>query len=181
MAAKPPADTTKSGDGEGRARRPSRRTVLGWTAGGAAAAGAALGASLAGEATAAQTARGIEGSWRVMVTVEDRADIPPFVLLATFSGDGTYVQNGTPLQSTGHGSWLRTGERTFAVTLEALLWDASSTVAVSILRARMTVELDPTGAAGVARFQFDVLLTNGEIIDVGSGMATAARISVQPL
>src|SRR5215204_7164477 len=65
-------------------------------------------------AGAAEAATALEGSWEITVT-PDGGD--PIVDIATFTrGGGLINSDPDPNLSAGHGTWVKTGGREFAVT-----------------------------------------------------------------
>ncbi len=97
----------------------------------------------------------IAGSWTWSTNLGPLGSVPS---LATFDKDGTVIVTegftfGNPLaptpeqqgmkSGTGHGTWVRTGPKTFAATGISMLFDSTGTI-VGFSRARLTAVLvDP--------------------------------------
>ena len=93
------------------------------------ALGLASGVAAEEPVTQAAAGKGLEGTWRVQVTVLDcqtgavRASFPAFL---TFAGGGTLTETTAnqafPGQRTpGHGTWTRTGPGAYAAVSEAFI------------------------------------------------------------
>src|SRR5688572_14839317 len=88
---------------------------------------ALLAALLAGMAASVQAdeAQRLEGSWTVTITAAEPPGLPPLKSLITFTRDGEVIESRRPyipftpfgpvLETSGHGAWVRTGRRQFAV------------------------------------------------------------------
>src|SRR5438445_392218 len=93
---------------------------------------AAVAATAWPDLAAAQTKGGasIEGSWRLVINV---AGAPASEnSLATFTGDGSYIEGTSGEGGTGHGAWRQTGDNVFALTFEQLSRDEDSGAMVRI-------------------------------------------------
>jgi hypothetical protein len=127
-------------------------------------------------------AKTIVGAWFSTVTP---TVIPPFVGLGTFTADGglintTSLSLGTPLESPGHGRWVRTGRRTYDVTFFTISADAAGNhILTSKVRAKLTLSGDGNEFNGV--FQVDVFDPNGVPLASDTGTIRSTRIEVEPL
>lgn len=73
--------------------------------------------------------RGLDGTWRVQVTIVDcstGAERPPFWSLVTFARGGTATdttanQSFPGQRTAGHGTWGRTGRFTYSASTEAFI------------------------------------------------------------
>jgi hypothetical protein len=124
----------------------------------------------------------IVGAWFSTVTP---TVIPPFVGLGTFTADGGMVNTtslslGTPLESPGHGRWVRTGRRTYDVTFFTVTADAAGNhILTSKVRAKLRLSADGNEFTGV--FQVDVFDPNGGLLASDTGAIRSRRIEVEPL
>jgi hypothetical protein len=129
-----------------------------------------------------QKSKTIVGSWwtNVRPTV-----LPPFLGLGTFTADGgvintTSLSLSTPLESPGHGRWVQTGPRTFAITFATLSADSAGTLLwTSKVRAR--VRLTQSGDEFTGEFTVELFEPNGSLIASDSGTVHSTRINVEPL
>jgi hypothetical protein len=127
-------------------------------------------------------AKTIVGAWFSTVTP---TVIPPFMGLGTFTADGGLVNTsslslGTPLESPGHGRWVRTGRRTYDVTFFTISADAAGNhILTSKVRAKLTLSADGNEFNGV--FQVDVFDPNGRLLGSDTGTIRSRRIEVEPL
>jgi hypothetical protein len=127
-------------------------------------------------------AKTIVGAWFSTVTP---TVIPPFVGVGTFTADGGLVNTsslslGTPLESPGHGRWVRTGRRTYNVTFFTISADAAGKhILTSKVRAKLTLSADGNEFNGV--FQVDVFDPKGGLLGSDTGTIRSRRIEVEPL
>jgi hypothetical protein len=127
-------------------------------------------------------AKTIVGAWFSTVTP---TVIPPFVGLGTFTADGGLVNTtslslGTPLESPGHGRWVRTGRRMYAATFFTISADAAGNHILTFkVRANLTLSADGNEFNGV--FQVDVFDPNGGPLGSDTGTIRSRRIEVEPL
>jgi hypothetical protein len=124
----------------------------------------------------------LAGAWFSTVTP---TQVPAFVGLGTFSADGgitntTSLSLGSPLESPGHGQWVRTGRDRYAVTFFTISADAAGNhILTSKVRANLQLSADGDEFTGV--FQVDVLDPNGVLLGSDTGNVRAIRIKVEPL
>jgi hypothetical protein len=127
-------------------------------------------------------AKTIVGAWFSTVTP---TVIPPFVGLGTFTADGGLINTssaslGAPLESPGHGRWVRTGRRTYDVTFFTVSVDAAGHhLLTSKVRAKLRLSADGYEFNGV--FQVDVFEPNGGLLGSDTGTIRSRRIEVEPL
>jgi hypothetical protein len=122
---------------------------------------------------------GLDGSWMVSIT---RPDGRRGTALLTFSPDGSLMRSGDlhPLESPGHGAWVRTGEREFDLTYVTLQFDPERNLVGSrSANIRLTLSVGLDEFAGVARvktmdLEDNLLTTSGEIPLQGK------RLQVEP-
>ena len=177
-------DATDPSDKSTRARKSSRRRVLGWTAGGGAAlAGAALAGSSSSR-VAAQAGQQIQGSWTVNVTP---ADGNPFQLFATFTLDGA-VLISTPFVgqfSTAHGEWVSAGNGQFTVTamshfLVRPVEPGGPPTQTLTAELHATLTLNRTSDAFTAQYDVELYDASGNNVQTDVGTAQGTRIQVRP-
>jgi hypothetical protein len=124
----------------------------------------------------------IVGSW--FSTVRPTL-VPAFVGLGTFTADGGVINTASlslasPLESPGHGAWVRTGGRTFAATFVTFNADATGNV-VWTSKVRANVTVTDRGDAFTGVFKVEVFDPSGALIVSDTGTVQATRISVEPL
>jgi len=153
--------------------------------GGAAAAAAAVPAAALAD-TGGSADQGLVGSWLGTVSATG-APLPPFDDLISFLDGGVVVESRryalTPpppfpplLETTGHGAWKRTGNRTFEVFFRFLLQAAASTEPVGTDNVRLVLTLDGDTLTGT--FHSEVKTPDGTLVDAFDGDYTATRIRV---
>ena len=140
---------------------------------------AAVAAAAWPDLAAAQTKGGasIEGSWRLVINVAGAPGSENS--LATFTGDGSYIEGTSGEGGTGHGAWRQTGDNVFALTFEQLSRDEDSGAMVRI-KVWANITCDASGNAFQAPFRFSVMLLDGTVVQQGTGTATGTRIAVEP-
>jgi hypothetical protein len=157
-----------------------RKTLL--AAGGAAAFAAAAPAV----AHADNADQGLIGSFIGTVTATG-APLPPFTDLISFLGGGVVVESrryavqpgppfGTLLETTGHGAWVRTGNRTFEAFFRFLLQDLASTNQVGT--DNVTLQLRLNGDSLTGTFASIIRDPADNPLESFSGTYTATRITV---
>ena len=153
--------------------------------GGAAAAAAAVPAAALADAggTADQ---GLVGSWFGSVSVAGNP-LPGFDDVISFLDGNVAIEsrryalyappaNIRLLETTGHGAWKRTGNRTYEVFFRFLLQDDASTGAAGTDNIRLHLTLDRDTLTGT--FDSEALDPSGRSLGVFSGTYSAERITV---
>ena len=137
-----------------------------------------------GAAPSLADSKELVGSWSVTIT--GGPGTPPlptwYAALVTFDRDGGLVATITdPLISTGHGTWLKTGHRTFVVTILLRQFDAAGNF-LGTLRARATIVVNREGDQLTGDpYGFDFFDQNGNPTSfTGVGTAHGTRIVVEP-
>jgi hypothetical protein len=135
-------------------------------------------------------ANGFVGTWQVTFIIDDR---PVGLALTSFTSDGIIIGANLPattrgawrpdevvLQSSSHGAWVASGERTADITFVILLSDIEGN-ALGTRTIRGTLELDPSGNAWSGTYTATVADTAGEVLRVSRGSVEATRIVVEPM
>lgn len=119
----------------------------------------------------------LDGSWVVDATVEGE---PPLKGLITFTRDGSLVETVfLPFVSPGHGAWVRTGNRRFAITNVYLVSDASQQL-LRIGTVHATYDLDRTLTTATIAFHVDLTDPAGTPLSSFEGTGSATRIVAEP-
>ncbi len=137
-----------------------------------------------GTLTAQQGGQSLEGSWRVVV----KPDMPPAPGVAEFLNLGTFMPDGGVIASDGyitdsacHGTWVRTGNRQFAVTCLGLGYGPSGHTEYTFkLRTKLAYTDRASELAGP--FAIDMGDANGNNwVTVVTGTAQLFPINVEQL
>lgn len=171
--------------------RISRRAVLRGAGGAAALAGIALTAGKTTHAARAEAGQTLEGSW--INTIMPAGPAPAFRTLSSYQPGGTVTASALPVSpappglgvalvhvSASHGEWYRTGDRTFAVTLVAMLADGGGAF-IGMQKVSTTIMLDEGGNSFSAQFQATYSAPDGTQLLAFAGAVQASRIRVEPL
>jgi hypothetical protein len=128
----------------------------------------------------AQPGQMLEGSWIADVT--NQATGTRQITLYTFMSDGTLISSNRdhPTRGPGHGAWVRTGDREFAITFVRIRFEADgSFIGTQKLRGQVTLseELNAFTSRSMNEF-YDV---DGNLTDTNQTTTRATRIRVEPL
>jgi len=128
----------------------------------------------------AQPGQMLEGSWIADVT--NQATGARQITLYTFMSNGTLISSNRdhPTRGPGHGAWIRTGDREFAIIFVRIRFDADgSFIGTQKLRGQVTLseELDAFTSRSMNEF-YDV---DGNLVDTNQTTTRATRIKVEPL
>lgn len=156
-----------------------RKTLL--ATGGAAAFAAAV----PSVAHADNADQGLVGSYIGRVAASD-VPLPPFTDLISFLDGGVVVESrryavqpgppfGTLLETTGHGAWKRTGNRTYEAFFRFLLQDLASTGEVGTDNVTLNVALDGDNLTGT--FTSEIRDPADNPVESFSGTFSATRIT----
>lgn len=156
-----------------------RKTLL--ATGGAAA----LAAAVPSVAHADNADQGLVGSYIGRVAASD-VPLPPFTDLISFLDGGVVVESrryavqpgppfGTLLETTGHGAWKRTGNRTYEAFFRFLLQDLASTGEVGTDNVTLNVALDGDNLTGT--FTSEIRDPADNPVESFSGTFSATRIT----
>jgi len=125
----------------------------------------------------------LAGSWAVIV----KPDVPPvpgfteFLNLATFMPDGGFISStGYITDSLGHGNWVRTGNRQFAVTCVGLSYGADG-VTEATWKLRATLAYTASGYELTGSWIIDVFDMAGKVVFTIKGTARAFHIDVEKM
>lgn len=149
--------------------------------------------SLAAVRTGAQSAtppaveQGFVGAWHLTTETPFGASQSLITLMA----DGTLIFSDRPVLpgdvgfpnsfiGTGHGAWEQTGPTTAAATFVFFVTDGEGNF-LAIVTDSIEVSLDPDGASWSGLFSSTTTDPAGNLLYVGEGSVTSARITVQPL
>lgn len=127
----------------------------------------------------------LEGSWVVSIAGGDGTPPLPtwYRAFVTFSRNGGLVATITDATiSTGHGAWLRTGPRTFAIAILLNQFDSDG-VFLGTLKARSALTVNRRGGAFTGDpYEFAFFDPQGNATPfVGIGIAHGVRIAAEPL
>ena len=126
---------------------------------------------------AAQSGPGLEGSWMSEVSSQLAAG----TRLTTYNADGTLITTAIAagvIPTTGHGSWVRTGEREFATTWFGFSRDAEGNY-TAMTKVRGRLQLNGGGDEISSRSQVEVMDRNGNVLRTDSPTGQAKRIRVE--
>ena len=127
-----------------------------------------------------------KGSWITTVTISGHGAPPPFLALATFHEGGGYVETDQSekmppfLGSPGHGNWVSTGERSFAVTFLSLAFDKKG-ASQGMSKVRQIATLSENGKAYSGSGKFEVFDVHGKLVLSNSFTTQGRHIPVEPL
>ena len=127
----------------------------------------------------------LEGSWAVSIKEgPGTPDLPDwYQALVTFSPRGGLVATITdPLLKTGHGAWVQTGGRKFAVTILLFQFDSAGNF-LGTLKARATLRVhNRSDTFDSDDYQFEFFDPDGNPTGfVGVGTAHGTRVKVELL
>jgi hypothetical protein len=123
----------------------------------------------------------LEGTWLSEVRPAGLpAAAPPVLNLITFHANGTLALSASDgNQGTGHGIWLRVGDRKFLMTLFFFNYDTSGAL-TTIVKARVNLQLSADGATNKSTNEVVVMDRTGRILaTVPGGTGTAVRLSLE--
>jgi len=122
------------------------------------------------------------GAWITTATSQNPPDVPPIRGYTTFTQDGSVLASDDWLaDGLGHGSWVRTGNRQFAVTIQGLFFGPDGT-AVARGKNRATLTSDPSSGELSGRYVFESFdLATGAPLGGGTGTVRMTRIRVEPM
>lgn len=166
--------------------RAVRRRLLGLIAGGGAAlTGATFATALRPAPVAARpTDKGIVGAWLITVPMTPRGR---FITVQSFSADGTavgqYESAGEERGATiGIGVWAPAGERRYALSFAAGLYDARTGATLGVAKVNSMFVLDATGDAWSGEGQITIFDADGvQVEQTPRFPASATRIQLEPL
>ena len=119
----------------------------------------------------------LEGAWQVTSTAGGLTN------LALFTADGGFIAVPTTSRTTESaavGSWIRTGDRQFAVTQYRFTYDTAGNL-TGIRKIRWNLTLNDTLDGFSAPFTSDILDLNGNVLSTSQSTLLGKRINVEPL
>ena len=117
----------------------------------------------------------LEGSWEITVMPDGGA---PIVDFATFTdGGGLINSDPDPNLSTGHGTWVKSGNHKFGVTFVHFL--SNQGTALGTVKVRAQIQLDKQTATFSGPFRTDVFI-GGNLVQSFCGTVQGKRIAVEP-
>ena len=122
----------------------------------------------------------LPGSWNVAVVSDLQG---PFPGLLTFNEDGGMVGDPppTPLESTSHGNWIRTGPRAIAYTFVALITN-DQRVVVAKLKVVSALKYEASTDTWSGPYQLTVSTPDGSaVVGHDGGTFHLTRIAVETL
>jgi hypothetical protein len=136
----------------------------------------------ANAAAASQAGQSLEGSWISTVSILGLQALR----ITTYNSNGTLVttapSNAPPLESsiggTGHGSWVRTGDRQFATTWIGLRFDANGNF-VGTAKLRGRIQVNEQGDESTGQTQSESFDRDGNLVATATSTGQAKRIVVE--
>jgi hypothetical protein len=128
-----------------------------------------------------QSGQSLQGAWNVKIE-SDTPGIDGCVAPALITRDGGIIAAGCSLAvSPGYGQWVRTGNRSFAVTFVGQGFDLATGAISStyMVRASVTLRQDLQQFSGP--FVTDIFALDGSLIFTANGTVTVDRVVVEPL
>jgi hypothetical protein len=117
----------------------------------------------------------IVGTWNVQVTP---TGAQTFAALLTFTPGGGVIETESDEPGTAQGAWKRTGHNRFAIAFETFIFTPTGPGGHVVVRSVATITKKNTLSGP---FKFDVFGPAGNVVQSGSGMATATRFVIPPL
>jgi hypothetical protein len=103
---------------------------------------------------------------------------PPLEAVLTFTRGGGVIETESDAPGTGQGAWQRIGPGRFAFAFQTYIFTPTGDPAGHVV-VRSVVTLANGTLSGP--FKFDVLDPAGNVVQSGSGTATATRFVIPPL
>jgi hypothetical protein len=114
----------------------------------------------------------IVGTWSVQVTPNGEQ---PFQALVTFTRDGSVIETEADAPGTGQGAWRRIGRNRFAFAFQSFVFTETGDPGGHVV-VRSVVTLSDDTLSGP--FKFNVYDPAGNVVQSGSGTATATRFVI---
>lgn len=146
------------------------------------------GTRLRADVTDDQSANALKGSWDIVVTTTPNPPFAaPFRILRTVSADGVVDAYAFPpvtptpgalVNSSGHGSWQRTGRFQFTSVVKYFQLNPANFFGVldSIGTLRENITIAPDGNSYTSVFWTEIAQPDGTVIIQNNGQTTAQRI-----
>lgn len=121
------------------------------------------------------------GAWITTGTCLNPPGIPPIQGYTTFTQDGSVLATDDWLaDGVGHGSWVRTGHRQFALTVQGFFYENG--IAKYRGKNRATLTLDPSSGELSGPYVFESFdLATGAPAGGSTGTVRFTRIPVEPM
>ncbi len=119
------------------------------------------------------------GSWNTEVLIPNLNVM--FPALMTFNSDGNLIADETPspLETSGHGAWIKTGGNEGAYTFYYLVGDAADPAKWTRGKVSGSIKLSPQADKWSGPFKIIVLDQNGNTTFSADGKMSATRINVE--
>jgi hypothetical protein len=138
----------------------------------------------------------LDGSWAITITAVEPPGLPPFKGLITFTLNGEVLESRRPyvpftpfgpvLESSGHGAWVRTGRREFAVAFQFLVQAAPNNPTfvngeeLGTDNIRMQLVRDRSGESLAGTFVSEAKDADGNVVFTAHGTITGTRMRAEP-
>jgi hypothetical protein len=127
----------------------------------------------------------LAGTWDVYVT---SSGAPPFRAMITFmesggmiaSAQGDILLNINSVATSGHGAWVRTGNRAFLFTFRQIFYGSDGSYEGGIL-VRHNANMTANGQNWTGNMTFEIYDENDVVVFAGTGSGTATRLNPLPL
>ena len=142
------------------------------------AAGVSATSSPSGGATTGGQAPGLQGAWRIAVTVDDGSHHDALMLCTADGGIATASTLPPASVASGYGAWSR-GAADYLITFEAFVFNGSGELDM-VLRIQGPVTIEEAGDGLSAKVRYDVAPTIKASFSPG-GTATWTGTRIKPL
>ncbi len=132
----------------------------------------------------------LQGSWDV--TINTPPNFPPLKILRTVTSTGVVDAYAFPpitftpgalVNSAGHGTWKRIGNRTYSVTVKYFQLNPANNATFNVLDSigtvRETVHVSKDGNAYTSEFATEIHGPDGTLMLQNAGTTTATRMEVE--
>jgi hypothetical protein len=119
------------------------------------------------------------GSWNVVGTVTSMSGA--FPVLMTFTSDGSVIGDETPspLETSSHGAWIKTGGNEGAYTTYFIVGNATDLTKWTLGKVSGTLKYNPGQDKWSGPFKITVADQSGAVFFTDTGTMKATRISVE--
>jgi hypothetical protein len=116
----------------------------------------------------------IVGTWNLQVTPNGA---PTFAALLTFTPGGGVIETESDEPGTGQGAWKRVSRKRFALAFQTFIFTPTGPGGHVVVRSVATLTKNTLSGP----FKFDVFDPAGNLVQAGSGTATATRFVIPQL